>query len=148
MDIETKLHIEGFRVASFKKRVLAYTIDEFLVSLILFVAFFDRMMATNGDLVAQIKVVNSIIIYFIVLKTIYHTFFIHFYGKTIGKLVLKIRAIDVVTMDNPSLARSFLRVLFKNIDEMFFYFGMLFALTNPLIQTLHDKISKVVVIDE
>ena len=41
MDLEEKLSREGFTPSSFSKRVYAYTIDELLVSLIIFAAFFD-----------------------------------------------------------------------------------------------------------
>jgi uncharacterized RDD family membrane protein YckC len=101
-----------------------------------------------GDMMAIISLTNSIILYFIVLKTAYHTIFIHLYGKTIGKMVAHIRAVDIYLLDNPSWQQSFMRALVRNFDEMFFYLGMLFALTNPFTQTLHDKISKVVVIDD
>jgi uncharacterized RDD family membrane protein YckC len=63
-------------------------------------------------------------------------------------MVARIRAIDIYTMDNPDIKNSFIRALIRNFDEMIFYLGMLYALTNPLTQTIHDKISKVVVIDD
>jgi uncharacterized RDD family membrane protein YckC len=148
MDLEAKLYKEGFTPASFSKRVYAYSIDELLVSIIIFAAFFNQFLSTNGDIMAIIKLTNSMILYFIILKTVYHTIFIHMYGKTIGKMVARIRAVDIDTMDNPSILNSFIRALLRNIDEMFFYLGMLFALTNPFVQTLHDKLSKVVVIND
>jgi len=148
MDLEEKLYREGFTPSSFSKRVYAYSIDELLVSLIIFAAFFNQFVTVSGDIIAIIQLVNSMIIYFIILKTAYHTIFIHLYGKTIGKMVARIRAVDIYTLDNPSLKTSFLRALLRNIDEMFFYLGMLYALTNPFVQTLHDKLSKVVVIDD
>jgi uncharacterized RDD family membrane protein YckC len=148
MDLEEKLYREGFTPSSFSKRVYAYSIDELLVSLIIFAAFFNQFVTVSGDIIAIIQLVNSMIIYFIILKTAYHTIFIHLYGKTIGKMVARIRAVDINTLDNPSLKTSFLRALLRNIDEMFFYLGMFYALTNPFVQTLHDKLSKVVVIDD
>ena len=148
MDLETKLQLEGFVPSSFSKRVYAYSIDELLVSLIIFGAFFDQFVSLNGDIMKIIQLTNSMILYFIVLKTIYHTLFIHLYGKTIGKIVTKIRAVDIYTMDNPSLKTSFLRALLRNLDEIILYLGLMYALTNPFVQTLHDKFSKVVVIDD
>jgi uncharacterized RDD family membrane protein YckC len=88
------------------------------------------------------------IIYFIILKTTYHTIFIHLYGKTIGKMVARIRTVDIYLLDNPSWWQSFIRAIIRNFDEMFFYLGMLYALTNPFTQTIHDKFSKVVVIND
>ena len=148
MDIETKLQMEGFTPSSFSKRVYAYSIDELLVSLIIFGAFFNQFMAVSGDVLALISLVNSMFLYFFILKTIYHTIFIYMYGKTIGKMVAQIRVIDIYTMDNPDIKTSFIRALIRNFDEMIFYLGMLYALTNPLTQTIHDKLSEVVIIDD
>ena len=148
MDLEAKLYKEGLFCASFSKRVYAYTIDELLVSLIIFASFFNQFITTNGDIMAIIKLTNSMILYFLILKTIYHTIFIHIYGKTIGKMVARIRAVNIYTLDNPSIKDSFIRALLRNFDEMFFYLGMLYALTNPFVQTIHDKFSKTVIIDD
>jgi len=148
MDLEEKLYREGFIPSSFSKRLYAYTIDELLITLIIFAAFFNQFMAVAGDMMAIIALTNSMILYFIFLKTAYHTIFIHLYGKTIGKMIARIRVIDIYTMDNPNLQTAFIRAIVRNLDEMLFYLGMLYALTNPFVQTLHDKISKVVVIDD
>jgi len=148
MDLEEKLSREGFTPSSFSKRVYAYTIDELLVTLIIFAAFFDKFSAVSDDIMAIIELTNSMILYFIILKTAYHTIFIHLYGKTIGKMVARIRAVDIYTLDNPSLQNSFIRALLRNFDEMFFYLGMLYSLSNPFVQTIHDKLAKVVVIDD
>jgi uncharacterized RDD family membrane protein YckC len=148
MDLEKNLEREGFIPSSFSKRVLAYTIDEFLVSIIIFIAFFNQFENSAGDFIKLLEITNSMIFYFFILKTAYHTIFIHLYGKTIGKMVAKIRAVDIYLFDNPSWGQSFLRAVLRNFDEMFLYLGMLYALANPFTQTLHDKFSKVVVIDD
>jgi len=148
MNLEEKLNREGFQISSFSKRVYAYSIDELLVSMIIFASFFNQFILVSGDMMAIIVLTNSMIFYFIILKTVYHTIFIHIYGKTIGKMMARIRAVDIYLLDNPSWSQSFLRAVIRNFDEMFFYLGMLFALTNPFVQTIHDKISKVVVIND
>jgi uncharacterized RDD family membrane protein YckC len=148
MDLEEKLNREGFTPSSFSKRVYAYSIDELLISLIIFVAFYDKFISVADNMIALLEVTNSMIIYFIILKTAYHTIFIHLYGKTIGKMVARIRTVDIYLLDNPSWWQSFIRAIIRNFDEMFFYLGMLYALTNPFTQTIHDKFSKVVVIND
>ena len=148
MNLEEKLNREGFQISSFSKRVYAYSIDELLVSMIIFASFFNQFILVSGDMMAIIALTNSMIFYFIILKTVYHTIFIHIYGKTIGKMMARIRAVDIYLLDNPSWSQSFLRAVIRNFDEMFFYLGMLFALTNPFVQTIHDKISKVIIIDD
>jgi uncharacterized RDD family membrane protein YckC len=148
MDLEKKLEREGFTPSSFAKRVYAYSIDELLVSLIIFVAFYNKFISAEADMMVLLTLINSMVIYFIILKTAYHTIFIHLYGKTIGKMIARIRAVDIYLLDNPSWGQSFIRALLRNFDEMFFYLGMLYAFTNPFTQTIHDKLSKVVVIDD
>ena len=148
MDLEAKLYKEGLFVTPFSKRVVAYSIDELLISMIIFAGFFNQFLAVSGNIMDIIKLTNSMILYFLILKTAYHTIFIHLYGKTIGKMVARIRAVDIYTLDNPSWKNSFIRAVLRNFDEMFFYLGMLFALTNPFVQTIHDKFSKVIVVDD
>jgi len=148
MDLEEKLYREGLSVASFGKRVYAYTIDELLISMIIIIAFYNQIDFEKDKLFDVINMLNSFILYFFILKTTYHTIFIHLYGKTIGKMVARIKAVDIDLLDNPSWGKSFLRAVFRNFDEMFFGLGMWFALTNPFLQTIHDKISKVIVIND
>ena len=147
MDLEEKLYREGFSPASFSKRVYAYTIDELFLSLIVFFAFLDKFQNTQ-TYIEIVQLLNSITILMIFLKIIYHTFFIYFYGKTLGKIVARIRTIDIYSFDTPSLSSAMLRAVVRVFSEMLLYLGFLFALTNPFIQTIHDKISKVVVIDD
>ena len=148
MDLEQKLYNENIKVSSFAKRVYAYSIDELLASLIIFGAFFNQFMAVAGNMMALISLTSSMFFYFFVLKTAYHTIFIYMYGKTIGKMVARIRTINIFTLDKPNLSTSFLRAVLRNFDEMFFYLGMLYALVNPFTQALHDKFSKVIVVDD
>ena len=148
MDLEQKLYNENIKVASFAKRVYAYSIDELLASLIIFGAFFNQFMAVAGNMMALISLTSSMFFYFFILKTAYHTIFIYMYGKTIGKMVARIRTIDIYTLDKPNLSTSFLRAVLRNFDEMFFYLGMLYALVNPFTQALHDKFSKVIVVND
>ena len=147
MDLEAKLYRENLKVAEFRKRLYAYLIDELLISFIIFVSFFNSFIETGGDLLKIVEVTISMIFYLILLKTAYHTIFIALYGKTIGKIILKIRVVDIYLLDIPLWQTSCLRALLRNFSEMFFGLGMLFSLTNLFRQTLHDKFSKVIVIN-
>ncbi|MEO1928710.1 MAG: RDD family protein [Nautiliaceae bacterium] len=80
--------------------------------------------------------------------TIYHWIFVALYGKTIGKMVTKIRVVDIETLDNPSHLRAFLRSFVRNFDEMFFYMGMAYAIFDPLNRAIHDIVGKCVVIED
>jgi len=84
IDLEQKLYNEGFQVASMSKRIYAYSIDELLVSMIIFASFYDKYVALAGDFVAIISLTNTMVLYFVFLKIAYHTIFIHMYGRQNG----------------------------------------------------------------
>jgi len=86
--------------------------------------------------------------YIFVAYTLYHWIFIAIYGKTVGKMLTKIRVIDMQTLDNPSWMRSLIRSIVRNFDEMFFYLGMAYAIVDPLNRAIHDIVGKSVVIED
>jgi len=148
MDLEEKLYREGFRISSFKKRVLAYSIDESFILLLLIAIFYNQFLESNGKLVVIVEVLDNFLMAYFIIKLFYHTIFIHLYGKTIGKMIIRNRVVDIFLLDNPSWKNSFIRAVLRFLDESFFYLGMLYSLTNPFIQTIHDKFSDVVVVDD
>jgi uncharacterized RDD family membrane protein YckC len=147
MSLEEKLFREDIKIASLNKRILAFTIDELVVSIILILGFADKIPATQ-NYEQMIEFTNSLILYIVLLKFIYHGFFTFMYGKTLGKMVMKIRIIDINTLDKPLFGQSFIRSFLRIISEMFFYIGFLVAYMSPMKQTFHDKLTKVVVVDE
>ena len=147
MELKERLEIEGLKVASITKRAVAMAIDDFLISLLVIIAFFDSF--SNAKTYEELmRLTDSLFLYILAAYTLYHWIFVAIYGKTIGKMIVKIKIIDAQTFDKPTFLKAFIRSAVRNFDEMFFYLGMLYALTNPLTQTIHDKISKVVVIDD
>ena len=86
-------------------------------------------------------------IYIFIAYTLYHWIFIALYGKTIGKMVTKIRVVDVKTLDNPSWGKSLIRSIVRNFDEMFFYLGMAYAIVDPLNRAIHDIVGNSVVVE-
>ena len=148
MDLEEKLYREGFRISSFKTRVLSYLIDESFVLLLLIAIFYNQFLESNGKLVIIVEVLDNFLIAYFIIKLIYHTIFIYFYGKTMGKLIMRIRVVDIYLLDNPSLKNSFIRAVLRFLDESFFYVGMFYLFANPFKQTIHDKLSDVVVVDD
>ena len=91
--------------------------------------------------------IKANVLVLLLLKIIYHTFFIALNGMTIGKYFMKIKAIDEHSEKELSWVMAFLRSFIRVIGEALFYFTFLFAFFDPKKQTLHDKISKCVVID-
>ena len=145
-EIEKLLNREHLQLASIPKRAVAFFIDEMLLSFLLIIAMSDSFSKaqTVEDI---ILLTNSYIMQYILMKIVYQTFFVMQYGATLGKLAMKIRVIDIATLDNPSFAVSLNRAIFRIISEMIFYLGFLWGIFDPQRQTWHDKTAKTLVID-
>jgi len=145
-EIENLLHREGLELASIKKRSLAFFIDEMLLSFLLIIAMSDSF--TNAKTVEEIIILtNNFMFEYLVMKIVYQTFFVMQYGATLGKIAMKIRVIEIATLQNPSFICSFNRAIFRVISEMFFYLGFLWGMMDPARQTWHDKTAKTLVIN-
>ena len=145
-EIEKLLNREHLQLASIPKRAVAFFIDEMLLSFLLIIAMSDSFSKaqTVEDI---ILLTNNYIMQYILMKIVYQTFFVMQYGATLGKLAMKIRVIDIATLDNPSFAVSLNRAIFRIISEMIFYLGFLWGIFDPQRQTWHDKTAKTLVID-
>lgn len=144
--IENILHREQLTLASISKRSLAFFIDEMLLSLLLIIALWDSFNGAK-DVNELINVTNSFLFEYLFLKIIYQAFFTMQYGASIGKLLLKIRVIELRTLSNPNVIVSLNRAIFRVISEMFFYLGFLWGMLDPARQTWHDKTARTLVID-
>ena len=145
-DIESKLYREGISLATISKRSWAFFIDELILSMLLMVAMSSSF--ENAKSIEEIIILtNSVIFEYMIIKIIYQTFFVMQYGATLGKLALKIRVIEINTLQNPSFASSLNRAIFRIISEMFFYAGFLWGMFAPMRQTLHDKTAKTLVVN-
>lgn len=145
-EIENILHREGITIADTKKRAAAFFIDELLLSLVLILALWDSF-ASASNTEDIINLTNSFVLEYMVLKIIYQTFFVVQYGASIGKIVMKIRVIDIKTLNNPTVAVALNRSIFRVISEMLFYLGFLWGMMDPARQTWHDKTAKTLVIN-
>lgn len=142
-------------IASSKKRIGAFVIDDIIVS-IFFVAIFYSQLS---ELFSSMTVINEMalervnlfisenILVVLLIKLIYHTVFVWQNGMTLGKYFMKIKVIDFETGHKPNFQRSILRGFVRIPSEILFYLGFLMAFFVPLKQTLHDKLSQCVVID-
>ena len=146
-ELTTKLDREGLKIAGITKRAIAMTIDDFLVSFLVIISFFDAFR--EAKTLEQIMILtDKVFIYIFIAYTLYHWIFVALYGKTIGKIITKIRVIDTKTFDKPNWLFAFLRSVFRNFDEMFFYAGMMVAFFDPFNRALHDIIGKCVVVED
>ena len=85
----------NLQLASMRSRALAYIIDDLLVTLIIIMIFWESIYAISEDTEALMYLLKAeLVTPLIILKIIYHTFFVWFFGATIGKIVAIIRVID------------------------------------------------------
>jgi uncharacterized RDD family membrane protein YckC len=145
-EIENKLYNEDLTLADTKKRAVAFLIDELLLSFILILSLSDSF-ANAKTMEEMIHLTNSFVMEYIAIKIIYQAFFVMQYGASLGKIVMKIRVIEIATMQKPSVLSALNRAIFRIISEMLFYLGFLWGLLDPMRQTWHDKTAKTLVVD-
>jgi len=137
--------VRDFKYASLTQRAISFVIDDFLVSFLFIAIFYEQIITlTTQELMVNFIVANTWVL--LLLKLIYHTFFIGYNGATVGKYIVKIRAVDENTGQILPYSRAFLRAIVRVIGESFFYFTFLFAIFDKKVQTLHDKVAKCVVV--
>ncbi len=141
------MNTDNLELASTRSRLLAFVIDDFLITFIIIAMYWNQIAASGNDLVSVLIVMNEFVWQILVLKFIYQSFFVWYYGATVGKIITKIRVIDFNHLGRVSLATSITRSILRIISEMFFYVGFIFAFFSEGRQTFHDKISKTLVIN-
>lgn len=139
--------IDNLQLASVGSRIKAFVIDDLSITLIVMLMLWDKIEASSGDFIALMAIMNSAFLEIIVLKFLYQTFFIWYYGATIGKMAAKIKVIDYNHFGRVSLTNSIIRSFGRIISEMAMYVGFLFAFFTDSRQTFHDKIGKTLVVN-
>jgi len=137
---------ENITLATIRQRAFAYTVDEILISILFMIIFFGKI-PQDSTYEQTLNLLNSLFSYVILLKIIYQTFFVWYYGATPGKMMFKIRVISTIDLENPSIIYSLNRAIVRIISESLFYVGFLWALTNPKRETWHDKVAKTLVVN-
>jgi len=145
-EIENILHNSDITLASIAKRSTAFFVDEMLLSFLLIIALWDSF-ATAKTVEDMINITNTFILEYLLMKIVYQAFFVYQYGATLGKIIMKIRVIEISTFQNPTLGSSINRAIFRIISETFFYLGFLWGFFDPAKQTLHDKTARTLVIN-
>jgi uncharacterized RDD family membrane protein YckC len=145
-EIESTLHRENFTLADIKKRAMALFIDTMLLSFLLNIALYDQLvMIKNPE--EEINFIGEYLFHIMLMKVAYETFFIYQYGATIGKIAMKIKVLEIRTLDNPSVLSALNRAIFRIVSEMFFYLGFLWGMLDPVRQAWHDKTAKTIVVN-
>ncbi|MEA3418603.1 MAG: RDD family protein [Campylobacterota bacterium] len=138
--------LDQAQIASAKKRIGAFVIDDLVVSF-LFIAIFWSQISTLRTVEEINLFLTTHFLTIVAIKVLYHTFFVWQNGMTLGKYFMKIRVVSLSTGETPSLGVAFARASLRIVSETFFYLGFIMAFFNPMVQTLHDKLSGCVVID-
>ena len=144
---ENQIDIENLQLASMGSRIKAFVIDDLSITVVVLLLLWDKVQATNGDFLAIMTLMNAAFFQIVTIKFIYQTFFIWYYGATLGKLIAKIKVIDFDNFGKVSLINSAVRSAGRIVSEMIFYVGFIVAYFTDSKQTLHDKIGKTLVVD-
>jgi len=128
------------------KRVWSFTIDSFLMNMVYLMIVYDQVMIlkTPEEIVYFARETSWILA---LINLLYHTFFTWQSGKTLGKHIMKIKVVSIGEGALLSLPMSFLRALMRVVDEAFLYIGFLPAFFSPTRQTLHDRVSRSVIVN-
>ena len=145
-EIENALHREGIKLASTQKRAVAFFIDELLLSLLLVLSLWDSFSGAK-TMEEMILLTNTFVLEFMAIKIFYQAFFVMHYGASIGKIIMKIRIIEINTLQNPTVLSALNRAIFRVVSELLMYLGFLWGMFEPFNRTWHDYTAKTLVID-
>jgi len=138
----------NLQLASMRSRAFAYLIDDLLMTVIIMAVFWEKIITMSDDSDAMMYLMKEeLVAPLIMLKIIYHTFFVWYYGATIGKIVAKIRVIDANKWGRVTMFSSFLRAVGRIFSEMFFYVGFLIGFFNDGKKTFHDITGRTLVVN-
>ncbi|WP_309498843.1 RDD family protein [Sulfurovum sp.] len=143
-------------IASIQKRITSFVIDDIVISVFFILIFYGQFSEVFSNITAvdqtALDSVNTFIaqniLVIFAIKILYHTVLVWQNGMTLGKYLMKIKVIDLETGNTPSFQKAFLRASIRIPSEALFYLGFLMAFFVPLKQTLHDKLSNCVVVDD
>jgi uncharacterized RDD family membrane protein YckC len=145
-EVEALCMRENISLSPFSKRALAAVLDEVLLAVLLLFSIWGNLQSLQ-NINDQIMMINTFVFEFLIVKILYQTFFVTTYGATPGKMVMKIRIIEINSVASPTLISALNRGIFRVISEMILYIGFLWGFLDENRQTWHDKSSKTLVIN-
>lgn len=145
-EVENRLSHAGLELATVQKRAFAFFIDETLLAVLFLVTIYDQI-AGISDPDAMVALINSYTFEYLLIKILYQTLFVYFYGATLGKIAVKIQVVDAVSMQRPIFGSALNRAVFRVISEMVFYLGFVWALYSKNRQSWHDKTARTLVVN-
>jgi len=133
-------------LADNSKRIWSFAIDDLVISMLFIFIYFEQLEAIRTVEEASLFI-RSNYWELVLLKVLYHTFFTWQNGMTLGKHIMKIRVVSLDSTGTLSLPMAFLRSAVRILDEAFFYIGFLPAFFSTSRQTLHDRVSRSIVVN-
>lgn len=146
-DILDKLDREKLKIASFYKRVIAYFVDSFVLSFIVFVILFEQISAITDPQDIFSVFDENFILGFIVLQFCYHLIFTFLYGASLGKMLCKIVIIDEQSFGKPNFTQCIIRAAVRQLSDTAFMLGFAWALGNDLRKSWEDYLAQTLVIE-
>ncbi len=139
------------QLAGFFTRLVASLIDGFLLFIIQFVVGMVFMFGPAALLKGQnlgLLIFLPIIWYIpqLVILLYYYGVYQHNTGQTVGKKVMGIKVVDVVTGQTPTVGKFLLRDILGKIISSLVVIGYLWAIWDEKKQAIHDKVAGTVVI--
>ncbi|MDD5716438.1 MAG: RDD family protein [Sulfuricurvum sp.] len=144
--LDSLIQRERLELSTIQKRAAAFGIDELLLSILMVVILWDSIVSAS-TLESMIAVTNNFLLEFMAIKIVYHTFFTMQYGASIGKIIMKIRIIELSTLSNPSFLCAFNRSVFRVVSEILFYMGFIWAMLDPYRRSWHDRSARTLVVN-
>jgi len=141
-----KVDISRVSIASNATRLKAFIIDDLLITILTFIILWQPLVSANGDFEKMVLIINGAFLQIVVLKFLYQSFFIWYYGATIGKILTKTKVVDI-NFQRVGFGASIIRSLVRIVSENIFYLGFVIAYFTPYRQTLHDRLARTLVID-
>ncbi|SFV65657.1 hypothetical protein MNB_SV-12-221 [hydrothermal vent metagenome] len=139
--------IGEYQIATKGKRSVAFLIDSFVITLFLIAIYTKQWIVAVNSEDFTIFFTNDKFLVISLLGFIYHALFVWQNGMTLGKMLMKIRVIEIDTASTPSLTTALLRSGFRIISDNSIMLGYIWAFFSPICQSLHDRMAKTVVVD-
>jgi len=148
---QLELDSQDVELASLGRRIVAYLIDMIIVIVVAGFCMVPVYSLQDAQAIDEVSVeLYAYLIYFFVFFG-YFTVFEGPLGKgrTLGKMLLKLRVIKEKNQERIGIGTSFVRNLLRLIDGIFFYLvGILLISDSDLNQRLGDKAAHTLVIKE
>lgn len=148
--IEETLERERLRTPQLSSRLIAYIADDLLISIVVIIiastSFIDIQTTSEGlvDGNALMAAILTVVPLNLVLIFTYHWLFIAVFGSTLGKMLCKIRVVDITMLDNPSYKQAAIRSVVRLLSAIFYYLPFIAIFADDFKRAFHDKLAKTI----